>query len=44
MFTNARLYNAPDTPYFKSSTKCENFFEQRVAASLSWLKKGPLAI
>lgn len=88
IFTNARLYNAPDTPYFKLANKvrgwggrkgeqfdrdwiwgvggwvehmrslplrvggslrphpppppqCEAFWESKVAATLSWSKRGP---
>jgi histone acetyltransferase len=36
MFNNCRLYNAPDTPYFKCANRLESFFEQKVASSISW--------
>jgi len=43
MFQNCRIYNAPDTPYFKCSNRLEAFFETKIAASISWSKRsGPL--
>lgn len=39
MFHNCRLYNAPDTPYFKCANRLEAFFDQRVAAGITWTKR-----
>jgi histone acetyltransferase len=34
MFENCRIYNAPDTIYFKCATKLEQFFEMKLAAGM----------
>ena len=36
MFNNCRLYNAPDTVFFKCATRLEAYFESKVAAGISW--------
>jgi len=36
MFNNCRLYNAPDTVFFKCATRLEGFFEAKVAQGISW--------
>jgi len=36
MFNNCRLYNAPDTVYYKCATRLEAYFESKVAAGISW--------
>jgi len=36
MFNNCRLYNAPDTVFFKCATRLEAFFEGKVQAGISW--------
>ena len=40
LFNNCRHYNAPDTPYFKCANRLEAFFEGKVAAGISWTKRG----
>ena len=32
MFNNCRLYNAPDTVFYKNATRLEAYFESKVAA------------
>ena len=36
MFNNCRLYNAPDTVFFKCAARLEAFFEGKVQAGISW--------
>jgi histone acetyltransferase len=36
MFNNCRLYNAPDTVFYKNATRLEAYFESKVAAGISW--------
>jgi len=36
MFNNCRLYNAPDTMFYKCATRLEAFFESKVAAGITW--------
>ena len=36
MFNNCRLYNAPDTMFYKCATRLEALFESKVAAGITW--------
>jgi len=36
MFNNCRLYNAPDTVFYKCATRLEAYFESKVQAGISW--------
>lgn len=40
MFNNCRLYNSPDTVYFKCANRLEAFFESKIASSISWKVRG----
>ncbi|KAL0921606.1 hypothetical protein M5K25_008695 [Dendrobium thyrsiflorum] len=34
MFANARTYNSPETIYYKCSTRLENYFSNKVQATI----------
>ena len=36
LFNNCRLYNSPETVFFKCATRLENFFDGKVQAGISW--------
>ncbi|KAK3280202.1 hypothetical protein CYMTET_11945 [Cymbomonas tetramitiformis] len=38
MFENCRIYNAPDTVYYKCATRLEQFFESKLVAGISMLR------
>lgn len=40
MFNNCRVYNSPDTVYFKCANRLEAFFESKIASSISWKIRG----
>jgi len=40
MFNNCRLYNSPDTVYFKCANRLEAFFESKIASSVNWKVRG----
>uniref|UniRef100_A0A7S0RDS6 histone acetyltransferase n=1 Tax=Pyramimonas obovata TaxID=1411642 RepID=A0A7S0RDS6_9CHLO len=35
MFENCRIYNAPDTVYYKCATRLEQYFEQKISAGIA---------
>ena len=41
MFNNCRLYNSPDTVYFKCANRLEAFFESKIAAGVNWKIREP---
>lgn len=41
MFNNCRLYNSPDTVYFKCANRLETFFESKIAAGINWKVREP---
>jgi len=39
MFANCRVYNAPDTPYFKCANRLESFFDSKMAQGIGWQRR-----
>jgi histone acetyltransferase len=40
MCNNCRIYNSPDTVYFKCANRLEAFFESKIAAGINWKIRG----